>query len=137
VTSPPATQRLQLHFGHGLGDAANWARALHLWRKRGYTVEVKVEGNKAWLWQALGYTCLPESSAACYMHFPHPSGFGDPSSGEVEGNKTAWNLGLPPMPDIGTREELWEELASVRLSVADAVGETARREATEFLLRIA
>ena len=133
VTIPPASNRLQLHFGHGLGDAANWARALHLWRKRGYSVEVKVEENKAWLWQALGYALLPASCSATYMHFPHPAGFGDPDCDEVEGNKTAWNLGLPPMPDIGTRQELWKELTSVRLSVAGEVGERARRGAAEFL----
>ncbi len=124
---------LKLHFGHGLGDAANWAQALELWRKRGYTVEIKVEDNKAWLWQALGYPRLPEACSAPYMDFPHPAGFGNPACGEVEGNKTAWNLKLPPMPDIGTREALWRELAELRLCVRDKVGEPARREAAEFL----
>ncbi len=39
-------QPLRLHFGHGLGDCFNWARALVLWRRRGYRVQVKVEA--AW-----------------------------------------------------------------------------------------
>jgi len=127
------SKELRLRFPHGLGDCANWAQALLLWRTRGYNISVEFEDNKAWLWNALEYERCKKSDHPVEVPFYHPECFGNPEHDELRGNKTAWSLCAPPMPEIGTREALWNDLAAIRVDVRAKVGQIAREDASKFL----
>src|SRR2546421_12508 len=97
---------LNLGFGHGLGDCSNFSKALLLWKKRGFDIGIETHDNKAWLWRFLGFGPSHLSEAVVPVPFGHPPDFNFSSADEVQGNKTAWNLFLPPMPNIGERASL-------------------------------
>ena len=114
-------------FFHGLGDSSNAAHLFSLHTRRGHRIAVQCTDDKACLFEAAG--CELVSSAASAHPWEHAPAAGPPGhSDHWSGNKTAWNVSRPPLPDIGGYAELWDELCSTKLEsrqvrhVADRLG---------------
>lgn len=107
---------MNIRFEHGLGDAANFAHMLPLWINRGHHIAIECSPDKACLFKAAGAeVCVGAADIHHYWHAPTP---GTPNmSDQWSGNKVAWNLSQPPLPAIGTYQELWPELLSVNLTL--------------------
>ena len=104
----PANGKIRIRFEHGLGDCANFACMIPLYRSRGFEVEVQCKADKAPLFTAAGATIATET---CPVHlWPHADAAGSWQNGDVwAGNKPAFNLSRSPLPNIGDRHDLWRE----------------------------
>lgn len=127
-----ATSRktISVSFHHGLGDCAYFAHLIPLYTKRGYPVEVECTPDKQVLFRAAGAKIVAKAATS------HPWGY--PSGGTFEGQGRFWqgskighNLSHPPLPDIGCKEELWEEFCATRIEIGPHLApetlETVRR----------
>jgi hypothetical protein len=110
---------LRIEFNHGLGDCAMFAHLLQLYRRRGYTFEIRSDSNKALLWEAAGVSASTEGATFARHEWPHPPTFNRPDlRDELASSKVAWNLNRAPLPAIGEPPDLWEELCAIDLSGA-------------------
>lgn len=123
---------ITFRFEHGLGDCANFAHALPLWTSRGYTVRVQTTPDKAPLFTAAG--CELVGGVEAHHEYYHPPGPGAPlMRDDWSGNKVAWNLIEPPLPRIGSYQELWPELLGVKLSLKKQLSKKSKGEIDAFL----
>src|SRR5581483_8181085 len=83
---------------------------------------------------------VPLPSAGCEIarhsdsvhHWHHAPAAGRPQHEDHwSGNKTAWNISLPPLPDIGGYPELWDELCAVKLDLDQSVPPRHQRSTSE------
>lgn len=105
---------------------------LQLYRKRGYDVYCHFEDNKNAVFRIadIDYCNLHGSSHHPWIYQP---GFNSPGELDWSGNKTALNLNQQPLPEIGERGELWEELCAVKLDGTKIVSPALREDALRFL----
>ncbi len=126
---------LSVAFDHGLGDCANFAHVLELYRRRGYRISVNCADDKAIVFAAVGATRLDDHHPSLQRH-GWPESF-EPEAGNAElywrYNKAAHNVSRPPLPDIGAPESLWQELCDVRLNVTPHVSGESRARVERFL----
>ena len=103
---------LHISFDHGVGDCVQFARLMQLYRRRGYKVRVHYAANKEPIWHAAGIESWPRD---CLRHeWPYTAEFDHPDPfREGSGNKVFANLNVAPLPDLGSPEEQWAELAAV------------------------
>jgi len=130
-----ASERLRLWFSHGLGDCANFAFILELYRRRGYEIDLHYEPNKATVFAASGVRYISlESGDVQHVGYPESR---DPELETMEQywlyNKTATNLRCPPMPDIGSPESLWNELCGVRIDLLPTIQPDQWKVVRDFL----
>jgi len=121
TAGPPRRRGLvSVAFYHGLGDAANFARLIPLYARRGWRVAVECTPDKRILFRAAGAGI---TAKARHVHpWPHsPQGPHAGHGRSWEGNKPAWNISLEPLPDIGPREELWQEYCRTEVRVLPLV----------------
>jgi len=111
---------ISVKFFHGIGDTSNFAHQIPLWTRRGYKVEVETTDDKKPLFIAAGATVVPVADEP--HPWPHAPAPGTPTQVDHwSGNKAAYNLCHPPMPHIGSWEELWPEYLGVKISLEDQV----------------
>lgn len=118
---------------HGLGDVCQAAHLIQLYRRLGYRVKVQCEPNKEFVWKVAG--CETQFEGDFPDHpWNYPSQFDDLSYPDCIANKTAFNVGRPPLPGLdGNRDYLWDQLCDVRLSATEFISDRARREAEKFI----
>lgn len=126
---------LRLWFDHGLGDCANFAHVLELYRRRGHRISLHCADDKAFVFSPLEVARVPVDHPGLeYVVFPESR---DPSPEIADQywlyNKSGANVAGSPLPNIGTPEGLWRELCSVRLNAAPFVPSEDRRSVEEFL----
>jgi Methyltransferase domain/Glycosyltransferase family 9 (heptosyltransferase) len=110
---------LKVKFAHGLGDCVHFAHQLPLYTRRGHEILVACNPDKQTVFAASGVNVTTDDSDASFV----PWHEGKSPNGEARWNnawrwsKPARNISLPPMPGIGTPEDLWHEYCSVGLNV--------------------
>lgn len=129
VTAATKTYRVRFH--HGLGDCAYFAHMIPLYTRRGYRIEVECTPDKRVIFQAAG--AVPIDAGAEHVHsWGYPPGATHMEHGRFwQGSKIGHNLSEPPLPHIGDKGELWDELCASRIDIrphlSDEVIATARR----------
>lgn len=127
--------QLDLWFDHGLGDCAYFAHILQLYKIRGYEFNLHCAPDKAIVFAPLHPTHVPvEHPNLQYVRYPES---GDPDPACIDQywlyNKPGTNIARPPLPDIGSPEELWDELCSVKLNITPFIASEKRRAVRDFL----
>jgi len=123
---------ISVAFRHGLGDCVHAAHLFTLYVRRGYRIEVECEPNKACLFEAAG--CALVARARETHHWEHAPAAGPPEHHDHwSGNKTAWNISRRPLPDIGSYQERWHELCSVKLHLDAFVTPEVERQVEDYL----
>lgn len=107
-------------FFHGLGDAANFARLIPLYVRRGHRIGVHCTPDKEILFRAAGATIVDSAE------YEHPWGYppvdvSTAHDAEHEGHKAAWNISQHPLPNIGEKEQLWPEYCASQVRVSSLV----------------
>ena len=129
--SPVGAHIHRVRFQHGLGDCAYFAHLIPLYTKRGHQIEVECTPDKRILFEAAGARVLTERA-------PLEHAWGYPPGGTFEGHGKFWqgskighNISESPLPNIGPKEELWDELSASRIDIrphlSAAVVETAHQ----------
>lgn len=110
---------LKLHFPHGLGDCVYFAHQLPLYTCRGHRLTITCSPDKHILFAASGVEVTSDVSDAA--HIPWNEGVWP--NGEARWNnawrwsKAARNISIPPMPEIGAPEDLWDEYCNISLNI--------------------
>lgn len=110
---------IRFSFLHGLGDSSNFAHALPLWVRRGYTVEIHCPKDKAILFEPAGATWV--ESATVDNVYGHPADLHQRPQfdGVHQANKLGYNLVQPWLPQIGEHTDLWREMLNVKLTLPE------------------
>lgn len=123
---------VSIRLSHGLGDLSNAAHLLALYRKLGHEVDVECTPDKAPLLKAAG--CNIVSRATTVHSWPHAPSPGPPNHRDHwAGNKTAFNLSRHPLPNIGSYEQRWAELCSIKLNLDDQVTPEVELETERYI----
>lgn len=132
--APPAPRRpVRVAFRHGLGDCVYFAHMLPLYARRGVDIEVVCTLDKAVLFRAAGARAA-ESGDAPEHPWGYPGEQTHAGQGRFwQGSKMGHNLSAPPLPPIGTGEELWDEYCSVRVDALRHLPAEATRTAERWL----
>lgn len=125
---------IRIQFPHGLGDCTYFAHQLPLYARRGYDMSVICRPDKSILFQASGVDVVHEFGQEPAVGWLHGVGLDRVTRENLwAANKAAVNLGLPPMPSIGTPGELWKELCEVRLNLRPFIPSDDWAAVLEFL----
>lgn len=123
---------VEIKFHHGLGDCANFALLVHLYRRHSIEIRVSGEENKQFIWNATDVITGPKTGLD--ESWWHPRSFLDLDAPDHEANKVAGNIGAWPLPALDVpRQQLWRELCSIELNVMPSVGLKAHSNAHQFL----
>lgn len=122
-----------IHFGHGLGDVANFAHSLPLYVRRGYRLTITCTPDKAFLFSGTGVE-VDTARHGLHHPWPEPDVSRKPDSGKPwRQNKCGLNLSQPPMPHIGVDDDLWREYCDSRIDIRPFVGEQVVDEVRTYL----
>src|SRR5436190_11003138 len=100
---------IHVTFEHGLGDAVWFAHTIPLYIRRGYKVSVQCTPDKELLFRAAGAEISQQPGK--WHRWAYPSEHTHDGHGQLwKGSKVANGISQEPMPNIGTRAELWDEL---------------------------
>ncbi len=116
----PSAPLHAVRFYHGLGDAANFARLIPLYTRRGHRIGVECTPDKEILFRAAGAEITPGASATHDWGYP-PNDVNAGHGREHQGSKIGWNISAPPLPDIGDKAEHWDELCRSEVRVSPLV----------------
>lgn len=108
-------------FNHPLEDCIQWAHALQLWKRTGYQdIKVAARPESRLIWNIAGvqFVDLAEGRNPDYLEHTYDNerlyfSFECPLNIR---NKVLENLVHPAVPYIGKPEDLWDDLAAIRLS---------------------
>lgn len=127
------TSKSTIRFHHGLGDCAHFAHLIPLYVKRGYDIEVECTPDKRIIFEAAGATVTD-------IPAPEVHAWGYPSGGTHEGqglfhqgSKVGNNISEAPLPDIGDKGQLWDELCQSRVDVRPFLSDADRSTAHRWL----
>ena len=128
---PDAPRLSQVRFTHGLGDCVYFAHLVPLYARRGHQIEVECDPDKTFLFEEIGVRLMTEEAPTEHA-WDYPQGGTHEGHGQYSlGSKIANNISEPPLPYLGPKEDLWDELCSVRVDLcsrlSDEVVATARR----------
>lgn len=123
---------INLKFYHGLGDCSNAAHLFALYTQRGFRIGVECTPDKAILFEAAGCHVVPHADDE--HDWGHAPPAGPPEHADHwSGNKTAWNISVPPLPEIGGYWDLWDDLCTVKLGLDAFVSPTVMRMVDDFI----
>jgi Glycosyltransferase family 9 (heptosyltransferase) len=128
-------KELNLWFDHGLGDCANFAYILEIYRRRGFKINLHCPDDKALVFApVIANRISLDHPGLTYVTYPESV---DPQLDTVEQywlyNKAGVNVAGEPLPDIGSAEELWDELSNIRLRAASHIDQDDWDRVDEFL----
>ena len=128
-----ANQTYRVRFHHGLGDCAYFAHMIPLYTRRGYRIEVECTPDKRIMFEAAGAVVL--DSGADHIHdWGYPSGATHAGHGNFwQGSKIGHNISEAPLPNIGGKGELWDELCASRIDILPHLSAEARATARCWL----
>ena len=118
---------------HGLGDVVHAATALRLFVHRGYDVQIQVEPNKRWLWQAAGIPIYDGDEPLPIHPYYYPDDFLDLFKPDHTHSKIAHLFEVAELPKLGTKEDVWRMVCSERIDASAALSERVIREVEDFL----
>ncbi len=108
---------IRVKFHHGLGDCAYFAHLIRLYLQRGYQIEVECTPDKRIIFEAAGARVL-EHGADVSHAWGYPSGGTHEGHGRFwQGSKIGNNISAAPLPDIGEKSELWDELCRSHIDI--------------------
>ena len=126
TSSPTDTSTYRVRFYHGLGDCAYFAKLILLYVKRGHQIAVECTPEKRILFETAGATVIA-TGAELEHAWGYPTGGTHHGQGKFwQGSKPGHNISELPLPDIGSKAELWAEFC------ASAVDVTPRIPAKSF-----
>ena len=130
---PTHQDKISVSFDHGLGDCAYFAHLISLYVSRGYEIEVECTPDKRILFQAAG--AKTTDKGALHEHpWGYPSGATYCGQGHfLQGSKMGHNISETPLPDIGRKEELWQEYCDTRIDIEPLLPDEAKRTADAWL----
>jgi ADP-heptose:LPS heptosyltransferase len=111
-----------VRFYHGLGDAANFARLIPLYTRRGHRIGVECTSDKEILFRAAGAETVPGATDTHDWGYP-PHDVHGGHGRDHQGSKIGWNISVPPLPDIGDKAALWDELCRSEVRVPPLIPE--------------
>jgi len=138
TTPPNGKQRatagkISVAFHHGLGDCVYFSHLIPLYVQRGYEVEVDCTPDKRAIFHAAGAKTIQGGA-----HHTHPWAY--PSGATYEGHGRFWqgsklghNISETPLPNIGAKDELWEEYCDTRIDVEPLLPDQAKSTADNWL----
>ncbi|MES2790052.1 MAG: glycosyltransferase family 9 protein [Planctomycetota bacterium] len=128
--------KTSVSFYHGLGDCAYFAPLIAMYTKRGYPIEVECTPDKRILFEAAGATTIASGAAAVHA-WGYPAGTTYPGQGNfLQGSKPGHNLSEPPLPFIGTKEELWDEYCQTKVDVTKSLSGSAFEAVDRWLAKL-
>lgn len=102
----------KIFWNHGLGDCAQFAAVLKVYKDHGFDIPVHYAKDKACMFEAVGVEWC-ESEGTVNHDWSYCPGFNDPVPDvDWSGSKVGLNMSREPMPDIGN---YWDELCNVNL----------------------
>jgi ADP-heptose:LPS heptosyltransferase len=110
----PPKEQVRVQFHHGLGDCVYAAHLMRLYRERGHGVLVGCTPDKAVLFGLAGCETTQEPLPAHAWGYP-AEGTHVGQGRFWQGSKPGNGVSAPPLPDIGDRQQLWQELVNVRI----------------------
>ena len=135
VQQATSKETVSVAFYHGLGDCSYFAHVVPLYVNRGFDVEVECTPDKAILFEAAGAKVVAKARAE--HRWGYPAGGTFEGQGRFwQGSKIGHNLSHPPLPDIGTQEQLWEELCQTRIDIGPHLSEEAQETARRWSDRL-
>lgn len=135
-TSREPSGKISVSFFHGLGDSAHFAHLIPLYTKRGYEVEVQCTPDKRLLFEAAGATTV-EHAAKNSHPWAYPSQETHVGHGySWQGSKLGHNISEAPLPNIGSKAELWEEYCESRIDIERYLPPQALHTAEKWLNRL-
>ena len=129
-------QQIRFRFdAHGLGDVCHAVHAMRLYIAAGYGVQIQIEKNKAWIWQAAGIPIYdgPEELPPHRYLYPDWGRYFDLSTPDHESSKVAHFFEVDELPKLGTKEEVWQAVCDERIDVTPHITPEAHAEAEAFL----
>lgn len=132
AVTPVAGPLHEVRFYHGLGDAANFARLIPLYTRRGHRIGVECTPDKEILFRAAGAEITSGASATHDWGYP-PQNVHAGHGQDHQGSKIGWNVSTAPLPDIGDRAKLWRELCQSAVRVPPHVPEHEREFIRQWL----
>lgn len=126
---------ISIRFDHGLGDCTNFAYQIPLYLRRGYEIEIECAPDKAPLFRAAGANVVQKSVQIAEKTHGWPlCPIPDRPDHDAPwgGNKLAFNMNRPPLPDIGSFQELWQELSEIDLTLAPFVTQEHRESVDQW-----
>lgn len=105
-----------VRFYHGLGDAANFARLIPMYLKRGHQIGVECTPDKRIIFESAGATIVEHAEHEHHWGYP-PHDVHQGHGLDHQGSKLGWNISQAPLPDIGPKDELWSEYCQTQVHV--------------------
>jgi hypothetical protein len=130
--------QINVAFRHGLGDCVHFSRLVSLYIARGFNIGVACTPDKRMLFEAAGARLLESSDGAAIHNWGNPVGETfDGHGNHWIGSKIGHNISEWPLPNIGNKEQLWQELVSNRVDVAPLISNEDRQVVQRWLSRLA
>lgn len=120
---------------HGLGDVCHAAAVLRLYMADGYDVQLQVEENKRWVWEAAGVPLYdgPDQLPDHPYNYPNMDDFWDISQPDHTYSKIAHFCEFNALPRLGTKEQIWDRLCQLQIDATAAVSPQALESARQLI----
>ncbi len=129
-----STHRVRFH--HGLGDCAYFAHLIPLYLRRGHQIEVECTSDKRLIFEAAGARVF-DGRADIEHAWGYPSGGTHEGHGGFwQGSKIGHNISEAPLPDIGAKGALWDELCASRIDIRPHLSQETLDTARRWLDRL-
>ena len=126
----------RFRFQHGLGDASYFAHLIPLYLRRGHQVEVECTPDKRLIFEAAGAKVIDGRAPAEHPWGYPPGGTHDGHGRFWQGSKIGHNISEPPLPNLGPKGELWDELCASRIEIRPHLSPTVLETARNLLARL-
>lgn len=117
---------------HGLGDVVHCCHAMKLYQSRGYDVQVQIEPNKRWAWEAAGIPIHHGGGLPVHPYY-YPDDFFNLSKPDYLQSKIAHLFEVAELPKLGTKSEVWQAICETEIDATHAVSSRAMDDAGKFL----
>jgi ADP-heptose:LPS heptosyltransferase len=130
--TPMPANSTSVAFYHGLGDCAYFAHLIPLYLRRGHKIQVECTPDKAILFRAAGAEVV--SKAGVVHSWGYPAGGTHMGQGRFwQGSKMGHNISEPPLPGIGSKEQLWDEYCQTRIDITAHLPDDAVATAKKWI----
>jgi hypothetical protein len=125
---------IRIRFPHGLGDCTHFAHQLPLYTRRGHKITVVCAPDKDLLFRASGVDISHDLGEEPVVAWHEALSLNQVDQRTLwSANKAVVNLCVPPMPNIGSPGELWDEYCGVRLDLRPHIPSEKWTQVKEFL----
>ncbi len=118
---------------HGLGDVVHACQALRLYVDRGYDVQIQIEENKRFVWEAAGIPIYDGPDTLPLHPYYYPSDFFNLSHPDHTHSKIAHFFEIAELPKLGSKEDVWRMVCESRIDATAAVSPEAMAQARKLI----